>query len=30
MTENRTEPWPIPTLVLNDGEEKPFYVYIVE
>ena len=30
MTENRTEPWPIPTLVLNDREKKPFYVYVVE
>jgi len=30
MMGDRAEPWPTPTLVLNDGEKKPFQVYIVE
>ena len=27
---DRTEPWSTPTLVLMDGEEKPFQVYVIE
>jgi len=30
MIGDRAEPWPTPTLVLNNREEKPFQVYVID
>jgi len=29
MIDDRAEPCPMPTLVSNEDEEKPFHVYVV-